>query len=255
MYAEERRKLLVQLARSEGRLSVSGASAHFGVTPETIRRDLEVLDRQGLLRRVHGGAMPADFLPLGDLALVDRENSAAEQKERIAQAAVAHLPEQPYASILLDAGTTTSRLAQLLPADSHLAVFTHSVPIAANLSVRYAGEVELLGGRVKGITQACVGAGTVARLEELRVDVAFVGTNGITPGHGFSTPDGEEGAVKARMVRNARRVIVLADSRKFDVEATHSFARLEDVDVIITDALTPDQHEYCSNRGIEVVVA
>lgn len=255
MYAEERRKLLVQLARSQGRVSVNGASAHFGVTPETIRRDLEVLDRQGLLRRVHGGAVPAEFLPLGDLALVDRENSAAEQKERIAAAALAYLPEQPFASVMLDAGTTTSRLAQLLPTEAHLTVFTHSLPIAASLSVRSSAEVELLGGRVKGITQACVGSDTLLRLERLRVDVAFVGTNGITPGHGFSTPDPEEGAVKSRMVSNARTVVVMADSRKFDVEATHSFARLEDVDVVITDAVTEAQRQYCSNRGIEVVVA
>lgn len=255
MYAEERRRLLVKLARSDGRVQVSGASQHFHVTPETIRRDLEVLDRQGLLRRVHGGAMPAEFLPMGDLALVDRENAAAEQKDRIAQAALAFLPEQPRASVLLDAGTTTSRLAQLLPAQSTLEVFTHSLPIAASLSVRTSAAVELVGGTVKGITQACVGAPSLERLAQLRVNVCFLGTNGITPGHGLSTPDSEEGAVKARMVRSARLVVVLADSRKFDVETTHSFARLADVDVVITDAITPTQQEYCSNQGIEVVVA
>lgn len=255
VYAEERRRLLVQLARSEGRVQVSTAATRFGVTAETIRRDLEVLDRHGVLHRVHGGAMPSDFMPLGDLALVDRENDATAEKERIARAAAHLLPHHPFASILIDAGTTTARLAALVPAETHLTVFTNSLPVAASLSSRTSAQVELLGGRVKGTTQACVGGNTLAWLGRLRVDVAFLGTNGISAGHGLSTPDTEEGLVKGQMVRSAHRVVVLADSRKFGAESATSFASLDDVDVLVTEAITPAQQACCTQRGIEVVVA
>ncbi|MEL4356582.1 MULTISPECIES: DeoR/GlpR family DNA-binding transcription regulator [unclassified Luteococcus] len=255
MYAEERRQLIVQLARSQGRVQVSSAAEQFNVTPETIRRDLEVLDRQGVLHRVHGGAMPSEFLPLGDLAVVDRENSAAEQKERIALKALELLPTQPYSSILLDAGTTTNRLAALIPASSKLTVFTNSLPIAATLSARTSVDVQLLGGHVRGVTQACVGGNTVAWLNKLRVDVCFVGTNGISAAHGLSTPDSEEAIVKEHMVHCGRRVVVLADSRKFGAETATSFATLDDIDVIVTDAVSDLQRERCTERGIEVVVA
>jgi len=255
VYAEERRGLLVHLARSEGRVQVSRAAAHFDVTPETIRRDLEVLDRQGVLRRVHGGAMPAECLPVGDLSLGERELAAGPEKESIARAALALLPDQPQASVLIDAGTTTGRLAALVPHDTRLAVFTNSLPIAATLSSRTSADVQLLGGRVRGVTQACVGGNTLAALARLRVDVAFVGTNGVADEHGLSTPDSEEAAVKAQMVRSARRVVVLADSRKLGAEAATSFAALDDVDVLVTDAATPQQLTRCTERGIEVVIA
>ncbi|MGO4956599.1 DeoR/GlpR family DNA-binding transcription regulator [Luteococcus sp. Sow4_B9] len=255
MYAEERRRLLVEIARSEGRVQVSTAAQRFEVTPETIRRDLEVLDRNGILRRVHGGAVPSDFLPLGDLALVDREQSAAEEKDRIAQAAIGLLPQQPYGSVLIDAGTTTGRLASLVPANSTLTIFTNSLPIAATLSTRTTADVQLLGGHVKGITQACVGGNTVAWLSRLRVDVAFIGTNGLNREHGLSTPDSAEAVVKEQMVRSARRVVVLADSRKFGAETATSFAPIDAADVIVTDAITQDQKNHFTQLGIEVVVA
>lgn len=255
MYAEERRRLLVEIARSDGRVQVSSAAERFDVTPETIRRDLEVLDRSGVLRRVHGGAVPSDFLPLGDLALVDREQSASDEKDRIAVAARALLPQQPHASVLIDAGTTTSRLAGLVPANSTLTIFTNSLPIAATLSSRTTADVQLLGGQVKGITQACVGGNTVAWLSRLRVDVAFIGANGITTEHGLSTPDCAEAVVKEQMVRSARRVVLLADSRKLGAETATSFAPLDAVDVFVTDAISPHQHQVCTQRGIEVVVA
>lgn len=255
MYAEERRRLLVQLAHSEGRVHVSGAAEQFGVTPETIRRDLEVLDRHGVLRRVHGGAMPTEFLPMGDLAIVDREHSAADQKERIAVAAAALLPGRPWSSILLDAGTTTGRLAGQIGHETHLAIFTNSLPIAATLSTRTGTDVQLLGGHVRGVTQACVGGSTVASLARLRVDVAFMGTNGLSADHGLSTPDTEEALVKSQMVRSARTVVLLCDSRKFGTETACSFASLDDVDVLVTDAISPHHRALCTKRGIEVVLA
>lgn len=255
MYAEERRQHLVDFARTNGRVEVSVAANSFNVTPETIRRDLESLDRRGILRRVHGGAMPTELLPMGDLTLSVRESSASVEKESIARAALALLPTEPGSSVLFDAGTTTGRLAAILPAETNLVVFTSSLPIASMLSSRTDCQVEMLGGRVKGVTQTCVGAQALDTLARIRVDVAFLGTNGLSVEHGLSTPDPEESLLKRRMVACARKTVVLSDSRKFGAETTSSFASLTDIDVLVTESITATQRAACSERGIEVVVA
>lgn len=252
LYAEERRTALVDYVRTDGRVTVTLAAEKFEVTPETIRRDLEVLDRQGVLRRVHGGAVLADNVYLGDRTLGDRDATASEQKDRIAAAALAHLPE-PKAAIIIDAGTTTGRLARILPAD--FTVITNSLPSAQSISTnRPHADVRIVGGRVRGITQSVVGSpGEFARL---RVEVAFIGTNGISLGHGLSTPDLDEAAMKQAMVKAAEKVIVLADSRKLGAETTVSFAALSDIDVVITDqGVTDTQHQRMTDQGIEVVIA
>lgn len=252
MYAEERRSALIDFARVEGRITVTIAADRFHVTPETIRRDLEALDRQGVLRRVHGGAVLAESLNLGDRELSDRDTVAAAEKDRIASAALAELPE-PGGSLILDAGTTTGRLARLLAAD--FVVITNSLPAAQTISVnRPHADVRIVGGRLRGITQAVVG--NPGEFHRLRVDVAFVGTNGISVAHGFSTPDLDEAAMKEAMVRAAERVVVLADSRKLGVETTVSFAPLSGTDVLITDTgITDAQHQRITEQGIEVVIA
>ena len=252
MYAEERRKALVDYVMTEGRLVVTLAADAFKVTPETIRRDLEVLDRQGILQRVHGGAVLAESLRLGDHTVATRDNVAAAEKDRIGAAAVGQLPE-PGGCIILDAGTTVSRLADRLNAD--YTVVTNSLPAAAAVSAaRPNSRVELIGGRVRGITQAVVGG--AAQLATIRADVAFLGTNGVSRGHGLSTPDFDEAAMKRQMVRSANRVVVLADSRKLGAETTTSFAELTDVDVLITDSgVTDQQHTRLLETGIEVVIA
>lgn len=258
MYAEERRLQLVQLAREEGRVAVTAAARHFDVTPETIRRDLEALDRAGLLQRVHGGAMPPESLQLGDRTLVERDTSAVAEKDRIALAATALLPADPHdpnIALVLDAGTTTSRLAQHVPAATSWTIFTNSLPIASALSSRTTADVQLVGGRVRGITQACVGAGTIEALAGVRADVAFLGTNGLSLAHGLSTPSTEEAKVKHQMVRSARRIVVLADSRKLGAETTTRFADLDEIDVLVTDSISATQLDKLTNLGIEVVTA
>lgn len=256
MYAEERQEALVAEARRAGRVSVAHAAEAHGVTPETIRRDLAALDSRGLLRRVHGGAVPTESLRLVELGVAERSGSHAVEKARIARAALAHLPSGPGSTIALDAGTTTAGLAAILPADTELTIVTGSMPIATVASQRCPGPVQLVGGRVRGLTQTTVGAEAVAGLCALRVDVAFVGANGATARHGFSTPDAEEAAVKRALVDSARRVVVLADSSKLGVEYLRSFATLADVDVLVTDtAVDPDFRHSCVQAGVELVVA
>ncbi|UNX53850.1 DeoR/GlpR family DNA-binding transcription regulator [Georgenia sp. TF02-10] len=254
MYAEERQHLITSTAHGEGRVSVTRLAERFGVTAETIRRDLELLDRRGVLRRVHGGAVPVDKVRLSEPALPQRAVTHVAEKKRIARAALAHLPTGP-GSIVLDAGTTTGHLAQLLPDDPDLVTITNSLPAAAALTGRASG-VFLLGGRVRGLTQAAVGTDAERALARTRVDVAFLGTNGLTPAHGASTPDPAEAAVKRAMVQAARRVVVLADAAKIGQEHLVSFASLEEIDVLVTDAsISIEDRQALEARNLEVVVA
>jgi DeoR family fructose operon transcriptional repressor len=255
LYPEERQEAISALVAERGRLAVAALAERFGVTTETVRRDLAVLERAGMVRRVHGGAVPAGALTLVEPGLAERHGTRSEAKRAIAAAALALLPGAD-GSIVLDGGTTTAALADLLPSDRRLLAVTSSVPIAGRLSAAPGVTLHVLGGRVRGVTQCAVGDTTVRALAELRVDVAFLGTNGISPAHGFTTPDDAEASVKRAMVRAGQRVVVLADSSKLDREHLVRFATPEDVDVLVTDdeadAGTVAELE---KAGIEVVLA
>lgn len=255
LYAPERQRELASWTRSVGRISVVEAAERFAVTPETIRRDLDALHRAGQIQRVHGGAIPGDVEALADRPLADREHTASAAKDRIGRAAVRFIPDTAGASILLDSGTTTERLVAHLPTRD-LRVFTNSPVIATHAAVRPGLDVELSGGRVRPSTLAAVGADAATWFAGLRVDVAFLGTNGVSVGHGLSTPDVEEAAVKRAMVGAARFVVVLADARKIGAEATCCFAQWHEVDALVTDAAVPDAvRRRLTQEGIEVVIA
>ena len=255
MYAEERQQAIAQLVTEQGRLSVAAIAERFDVTTETVRRDLSVLERMGLLRRVHGGAVPASSLAVIESGLGERDQANTAQKELVAKAALEQLPP-PGGTVLLDAGSTTGRFASMLPRDHRLTVITHAVPIAARLAVHPQIELHLLPGRVRTTTQAAVGAETVTALQHLRVDVAFLGTNGITVEHGLSTPDHDEAAAKRAMVSAARRVVCLTDASKVGTEAALRFAALDEIDVLVTDSgIDAADREAFEAAGPEVVVA
>lgn len=253
MYAEERQQAIATLVGQRGRVSVTDLSEQYGVTSETVRRDLAVLDRMGLVRRVHGGAVPAAALTAIELGTSERETAHTAEKERIAKAAVEFLPPTG-GSVLFDAGTTTARVAALLPADRELVGVTNSLPVATRLSGHAGVQLHLLGGRVRGVTQAAVGADTLRVLAGLRVDTAFIGTNALTPAHGLSTPDADEAAVKRAMVASAHRVVVVADSSKIGREDFVRFAGIDDIDVLVTDSGIPASvRNELTGSGIEVV--
>lgn len=255
MYPEERQQAIATLVTERGRLAVTAMAEQFGVTTETVRRDLALLERAGMLRRVHGGAVPAGALTLVETGLGERHGTRAEAKRAIAAAAIDLLPRRD-GSVILDGGTSTAALADILPTDRRLYVATNSVPIAARLSTSPGITLHVLGGRVRGLTQTAVGDSTVRAMEDLRVDVAFLGANGITPGHGFSTPDEAEAATKRAMARSAQRVVVLADSSKLGREHLVRFAAVEDVDVLVTDrGADPGVVAVLETTGIEVVIA
>ncbi|MYR62716.1 DeoR family transcriptional regulator [Streptomyces sp. SID625] len=253
MYAAERQQEILRLARDGGRVDVVSLAEEFQVTAETIRRDLKTLDRAGLLRRVHGGALPAgrlDFEP----DLTERESTAADEKDRIARAALAELPAE--GTVILDAGTTVGRLAAVLPAEADLTVVTHSLPIAARLADHPGLQLHLVGGRVRHRTRAAVDAWALRAYGEIRADVLFVAANGFSAEHGLTTPDLAEAAVKRAAIAAARRVVLLADFTKHGQEHFARFGGLGDVDLLITDSgLSPEDAAAIERGGTEVVRA
>ncbi|GAA1480554.1 DeoR/GlpR family DNA-binding transcription regulator [Gordonia sinesedis] len=256
MYAEERQQAIADQVHMHGRASVTALAERFEVTGETVRRDLAVLERAGRLQRVHGGAVRPGVGDIVDEQGIDvRETSHIDEKAAIGRAAARFLPVDG-GSVIVDAGTTTYQAARSVPADRRLTFITNSLPVAGVLTGYQRSTLTMLGGRVRGLTQAAVGADTISALDRLRVSTAFVGTNGITEGHGLSTPDTEEAAVKAAIVRSAQRVVVLADSSKMGRQDLVSFGGIDDIDVLITDAgIDPDLSAALSARGIEVVIA
>ncbi|BCW57006.1 DeoR family fructose operon transcriptional repressor [Paenarthrobacter nicotinovorans] len=263
MFAEERQQLISALVAERGRVSVTDLADRFSITTETVRRDLAALEVSGNLRRVHGGAVPSDRLSTREESILERAVQRQIEKLRIANAALGLIPELTTGSILLDAGSTTETLADLLaqrtpPANGNdeLVVITHAIPIAGKLSSTPGIALQILGGRVRGLTQAAVGQSTVEAAYKLRPDIAFVGANGIHATFGLSTPDPEEAAVKAAFVTSARRVVALADSSKLDSETLVQFATLKDVDTLITDSQpSPELAAALADAGVDVVIA
>lgn len=253
MYAPERHQQILATARADGRVDVNRLAEDLDVTPETIRRDLTVLERHGLVRRVHGGAIPVERLGF-EPGIADREGRFAGEKERIAKAALDELPDG--GAVIFDAGTTTVRLAELLPLDRELTVVTHALPVAMVLATRPGITLHLVGGTVRGRTLAAVGSWAERELADIHADVAFLGTNGLSVEHGLTTPDLAEAAVKRALVANARRTVVLTDHSKIGrVEFAH-VVPLSAVDTVITDSGTdPELVDELEAAGPRVVTA
>jgi DeoR family transcriptional regulator, fructose operon transcriptional repressor len=253
MYAEERQQVILERVRTKGRVDVAALAEDFAVTTETIRRDLTVLERHGVLRRVHGGAIPVERLGF-EPAVATREGVRRAEKERIAKSAVAELPEE--GTVLLDAGTTTARLAESLPSDRELTVVTNSINIALALTTRPNMTVLLVGGRLRSRTLASVDAWALRALRDIFVEVAFIATNGISVERGLTTPDQAEAAVKRAMIAAARRVVVLADHTKIGNDNLARFGSLSDVDLLITDSgLDAELATDIEDAGVRVVRA
>jgi DeoR family fructose operon transcriptional repressor len=262
MFAEERQSMIAELVSDQSRVTVNELALRFDITPETVRRDLSALELSRHLRRVHGGAVAIDRLSMSEPSLEERQSQRHDEKARIADAALAMIPASTTGSIILDSGTTTELLADRLldwtptnPGDQ-LLVITNALPIAYKLAGNEAISLQILGGRVRGLTRAIVGTRTTQMLEAMRPDIAFVGANGVAADFGFSTPDSVEAAVKTAIVRSARRVVALADSSKLDQETLVRFAELGDIDALITDAPpSPNLAEALAAADVEVVIA
>lgn len=257
MYATERQQVIEKLVSVEGRAAVIDLARRFGVTTETVRRDLAQLEAAGAVRRVHGGAVARSRVSTAESSVAERAERRREAKLAIAARALDAVPVGFDGSIYLDAGTTTAALAHMLversAASRPLEVVTHSMTIAHVLAGSTGLSLTAIGGRVRGLTAAAVGSQTVDAISHLRPDIAFVGTNGLSGTFGLSTPDPDEAAVKRAIIASSRRSIVLADADKLDAELLVSFGRLDDIDVLVTDgAPSAMLKEAVSAAGVEV---
>jgi DeoR family fructose operon transcriptional repressor len=248
-YAAQRKQAIITQLRADGRVDAADIAAHLRVTQETVRKDLIGLERQGLLRRVHGGAVPMEQLSFEPS--VSTRTYYSEEKTRIAKAALAHLPA--HGSVLIDAGSTNARLAELFPADRELTVYTNTLSVALTLIARPRLTVITLGGRVRPLTLAGVDDWAARALNEINVDVAFLGTNAISVERGLTTPDPAEAAIKRLMLASARRRILLADHSKFGAVSLCKHADLSDIDLLITDTgLSDADVKAVQAAGVEV---
>ncbi len=223
--------MILDRLRIHGRVLAADLSADLDVSVDTIRRDLRDLDELGLLRRVHGGALPR----LGDAApFATRARRAPEAKASIARRAARQVQDGQL--VVLDAGTTTLELARALRRDLRAKVVTGSPPIALELAEHPGIEVTLVGGTLRPNALVTVGATAVAAFEVIRADVVFLGVCGLHPEIGVTTEDIEERHVKAAMIDGAGEVVALADSDKLGTAMSVVVAPLRAVTHLVTDA-------------------
>ncbi|MGI8517295.1 MAG: DeoR/GlpR family DNA-binding transcription regulator [Acidimicrobiia bacterium] len=232
-FQSERQSEILRLVVQAGRVEVSDLAERFAVTTETVRRDLSELHGQGLVRRVHGGAVIRQSLQF-EPRLVVRHQKLIDEKRRIGHLALEELPAE--GAVLIDSGSTTAMLCEAIPLDARITVITNSTLNAQILSQRDGIDVILLGGVLQKNTLAAVGPSTEAALAELTVDVAFIGCDGISLEHGLSTPFHSEAAVKRAMMAASRWSVVLVDHSKFGNDQLVKVSPCTRVDVIITDS-------------------
>lgn len=251
---ERQRDITDLLLQLDGRrASVVQISERLHVTTETVRRDLDVLERRGVLRRVRGGAELMDAVPF-EQALAARHAEQLDDKLVIARRVVDELPDEGV--VVLDSGSLTLFCAQALPRDCRLVVVTNNLPAAQYLADYEHLRVFTLPGMVRGLTSAAVDARTSRRLGSLTADLAIVGVNGLTVAHGLSTTNPEEAAAKRAMLLSARRRLVPVISGKLGRNSFCSFGAVDELDVVVTDAgADPGLVLELAAAGPEVVLA
>lgn len=265
MQSMERRRQIASLTAVTGRVTVAELATRFHVTAETIRRDLTILDQEGGLYRVHGGAVPIQSYRTDHTSYEARYQASRTAKIAIAHKAITLIPESEC-TIFLDGGTTTALMAEELARISHLPtgfrngttikLITNSLPIALCLADCPQFDIQLLGGTVRPQSKAVVGDIATQTIAGLRADMVFVGTNALTLNHGLSTPDAQEGAVKRAMVTHAKTVIALVDSTKFGLDYLVSFATIDDLTTVVTDKdASPSYVNALLETGINVEYA
>jgi DeoR/GlpR family transcriptional regulator of sugar metabolism len=253
MTMNERHKRILDLLGAEGEIKVENLADRLNVSQVTMRKDLDILETQGLVERIHGSAVFSQRSRF-NVAFLEELQTQATAKKLIAQAAVDYIKDGD--SIILDAGTTTFWLAQALVGKfKSLLVITNSLPAAMELS-KAGYKILLVGGEVLSHSLALTGPVTVNNLESYHVDRAFLGTSGISLSHGYSTADSNDADVKEQMIRAAEETYVLTDSSKFEKNCLVSFADFSDIHLTITDSgISSKIFQEFQKRGIELRIA
>ncbi|MFJ4616569.1 DeoR/GlpR family DNA-binding transcription regulator [Streptomyces sp. NPDC088812] len=246
LLAEQRRALILDEVRRRGGVRVNELTRKLGVSDMTVRRDLDALARQGMLEKVHGGAVPVVEASTHEPGFEAKSGLELTAKEDIARAAAELVV--PGSAIALSGGTTTYALAHRLVDVPDLTVVTNSVRVADvfHVAQRAAGARQgaatvVLTGGVRTPSDSLVGPVADQAIAALHFDVLFLGVHGISAEAGLSTPNLAEAETNRRLVQSARRVVVVADHTKWGVVGLSSFAALEQVDTLVTDSGLPDE--------------
>jgi DeoR/GlpR family transcriptional regulator of sugar metabolism len=233
--AERRRAILAALER-DGKVVAAQLVGELGVSEDTVRRDLRELAAQGLVQRVHGGALPPAPQP-GSFAR--RQETSPDAKATLAEAAVRVLGDAKV--VLLDGSTTNLELARRLPADPARTVLTNSPPIAAALADHPTAEVVMIGGRLDKHAQVTLGAGAVDFIRSVRADAVVLGVCALHPEAGLSTDGLDEAQVKRAMVAASADVIALATSDKLRAGSPYVVAPVSELTHVVAEADAPDE--------------
>ncbi|HIC90029.1 MAG TPA: DeoR/GlpR transcriptional regulator [Anaerolineae bacterium] len=253
MVPEERRQHILQIVANEGSVSVADLCHRFDVSEMTIRRDLRLLESEGLLRRVHGGAVSGRGRSFEPPFLLRAGEQQAE-KERIGKRAAALVEDGD--SIALDVGTTTLEVARHLRDKTDLTVITTSLPIATVLANQPNIRLIVTGGILRPGEQSLIGELAIRAFQDFYVDKAFIGIGGIAWKEGLTEYNLEDAQVKKALIRSAKERIVVTDASKFGRVTFAAVAPLNEIDKIVTDAL-PDARLLAALKemDIEIIVA
>lgn len=236
MLTQQRKQLILDTLRRDGRIVAADLSASLGLSEDTIRRDLRALAAQGLLQRVHGGALPASPA-VSNFAV--RSQLQMPGKQAIAKAAAAMV--QPGQVVFIDGGTTCQQLAQRLPPTLRATVVTHSPTIALALVEHPLVEVQLIGGHLFKHSVVAVGAAAIEAIRQVRADLYFMGVTGISATAGLSTGDMEEAHVKRALMAQAAETWVLASAEKLHAASPYVIAACTEATGLVVEPQTTDQ--------------
>lgn len=249
--AEERKLKIVEYIQEHKKATVQELCELYKVSSATMRNDLRELDKEGLLTRIHGGALVPS--QTGYMQDVDRRIERLVEKRRIAAEAIKRI--QDGDTIILDTGTTTTELARLLNQRRNIAVLTNDLRIALMVEPYASVNVIAMGGLVRRNFHCTVGTSGRNILSGLAVDKAFMGANSLSLEFGASTPDLDTAETKKAMIAIATKVILLCDHSKLNRRSFAQFASLDDIDTLITDAIENADRVRLEENDIEVVVA
>ena len=245
---------LVELIRARGQMTVNELASHFTVSGDTVRRDLDLLARQGLIKRTHGGAVAMDNLVHQDSPFTQRMSTRIPAKRRIARAASRLIGDGE--TLLINGGSTTKLFAAELADRRNLTVVTNNLGVPATLPPDCFSNVYILGGEYKGDAQVTVGPVGFVSAGSISVDSAVIGVGGIAVKEGLTTTVLEECSMILAMICAARRTIVLADASKFGHSSFAHIASLDRIQILVTDEEPPgDLARALKEARVQVIVA
>jgi DeoR/GlpR family transcriptional regulator of sugar metabolism len=250
MLTSERKSLILDRLSSDGRLVAKSFAEELELSEDTIRRDLRELAAEGLLARVHGGALPVrPTLP--DFAA--RKGVASDEKKRLGQLAATLI--EPGETVVLDGGTTNAEIARALPRDFAFTVVTHSPTIAAELEHHAMAEVILVGGRLYKHSMVAVGSIASTAIATFRPDIFFLGATAAHSRHGFTTGDFEEAAIKRQIAAQSARTYVALTAEKLERASPVTIMPLEAATgVIVSGRAVAEQLESMGSAGVHVLI-